>query len=714
MAPSAAEVAKFNEALSGHFKTHLSQVKDTGKLSDKEFKAQKEKADGLTDQLTSITKLITPGANVTKEDRQKILKNALVGLTKTLFKDSEGAEDLIGLIDELFTKAGEGFKVGSDDLQTVVDKVKQLCLLKVDEKKKPKVEAIVDTIVSVTMLATGQSPGKEGIKAIEKNVTAVAKEVGGKDVATLTKQLILLIHLAAGDLTEAQKQQIFEEAMIGLLERTLFNGLLDAPFLQAFLKGYEFAAPFGQMMANDLKSYTQTQVAGQAVVALEGASPSWVTDAGSGKTTTVKIESGSFIGWTVTAFWDHTVDDIRLQVVSPSGTVWLLDKDGHNVTGEGQPKAATPPPPAPPKGEAGRKVLPVIAYATTHGDAPALKAKLDQAATAKQAALERWGPAKNALVEAEDAARTARAAYDDLRRHTTAADVLDKQRGVVEAANTNIAALSGPAARAWFDFNQRHHAWWAAKQAYDAEVKRNIQAGAALEGWAKADYEYLWTWYPNWSVPMPSSGGIAPAPKGIRPMIRTNIVYVAIVVALLAAVGLGWILLGGDDDPEPIDATPAAQADEPSDDPPTDDPPPEEPTPDDSDPNPPDGPAPLVSGDYAGTVDVDEDPAGHSCCVSPATTWPVLQVRETTTGEITITLEDVVEGIDLTSPLGATGEQFRAVGVGTVAGFQGTEVAFEGTVTPEAGLHGTLTVGGNRTLPTGQPISFRVDMAKAP
>ena len=118
-------------------------------------------------------------------------------------------------------------------------------------------------------------------------------------------------------------------------------------------------------------------------------------------------------------------------------------------------------------------------------------------------------------------------------------------------------------------------------------------------------------------------------------------------------------------------------------------------------------------GQLLGGVDVDEDPAGHSCCVFPETTWGVLQVRDTTNRDIFITLDNVVEGIDLTSPLGGTGEQFRAVGVGSVAGFDGTEVAFEGTVTPEEGMHGTLTVGGNGTLPTGQSITFTVDMAKA-
>jgi hypothetical protein len=123
---------------------------------------------------------------------------------------------------------------------------------------------------------------------------------------------------------------------------------------------------------------------------------------------------------------------------------------------------------------------------------------------------------------------------------------------------------------------------------------------------------------------------------------------------------------------------------------------------------------PLVSGDYDGTVEVvrGKDPAGHACCVKPTTRWAVLQTRDTSTGAITIALSDVVDGVDLNAPLSATGASFSAVGTGTVAGFAGTEVLFDGTVTPQQGLHGTLVVGGNGTLPTGQPITFQVDMQK--
>jgi hypothetical protein len=76
-----------------------------------------------------------------------------------------------------------------------------------------------------------------------------------------------------------------------------------------------------------------------------------------------------------------------------------------------------------------------------------------------------------------------------------------------------------------------------------------------------------------------------------------------------------------------------------------------------------------------------------------------------------ITLGAVVEGIDVTIPLASTGAPFTAVGRGTVAGHAGAEVTFAGSVTPENGLHGALTVGAKGMLPTGNP-TFSVEMGK--
>jgi hypothetical protein len=122
----------------------------------------------------------------------------------------------------------------------------------------------------------------------------------------------------------------------------------------------------------------------------------------------------------------------------------------------------------------------------------------------------------------------------------------------------------------------------------------------------------------------------------------------------------------------------------------------------------------LVTGGYRGSVTVASDPAGHRCCVTPSDRWDVLQVRNTQTGAITITLSNVLPGITLTGPVPGVAQPFTASGAGTVAGFPNTSVAFTGTATAEAGVNGTLTVGANGTLPQGQAISFSASLQRAP
>lgn len=122
----------------------------------------------------------------------------------------------------------------------------------------------------------------------------------------------------------------------------------------------------------------------------------------------------------------------------------------------------------------------------------------------------------------------------------------------------------------------------------------------------------------------------------------------------------------------------------------------------------------IVTGGYRGAVTVANDPAGHRCCVAPSDRWEVLQVRNTQTGAITITLSNVLPGVTLTGPVPGVGQQFTASGTGTVAGYPNTLVAFTGTASAEAGVNGTLTVGANGSLPQGQAITFTAALKRVP
>ena len=98
--------------------------------------------------------------------------------------------------------------------------------------------------------------------------------------------------------------------------------------------------------------------------------------------------------------------------------------------------------------------------------------------------------------------------------------------------------------------------------------------------------------------------------------------------------------------------------------------------------------------------------------MKPASTWNVLQTRGVDTGNITITLNNILPGITLTSPLSASGAQFTATTTGTVAGYQNVSVTFTGSVSATAGIAGTLVVGANGSLPQGKSITFQVHMSK--
>src|SRR5207249_2056842 len=73
-------------------------------------------------------------------------------------------------------------------------------------------------------------------------------------------------------------------------------------------------------------------------------------------------------------------------------------------------------------------------------------------------------------------------------------------------------------------------------------------------------------------------------------------------------------------------------------------------------------PNPIISGKYGGTVGVVSDPAGHSCCVHPASSWDVYQGRAG--DDIFIRLSDILPGITLQQDIPATGTQFTATSIG--------------------------------------------------
>jgi hypothetical protein len=133
-----------------------------------------------------------------------------------------------------------------------------------------------------------------------RTIAPLSPEIINATLRPLTK-------LLAGTLTEDEKTQVFNDAFIGLLKKTIFNGYLNPIYLQALLKGYEFAKPFGDKIAADMKIFVNARFQQEVTVAF-GADGSWLTTVGvEHKTVSAKIQSGFFQGWSAIAFWDYKV-----------------------------------------------------------------------------------------------------------------------------------------------------------------------------------------------------------------------------------------------------------------------------------------------------------------------------------------------------------------------------------------------------------------------
>ena len=123
---------------------------------------------------------------------------------------------------------------------------------------------------------------------------------------------------------------------------------------------------------------------------------------------------------------------------------------------------------------------------------------------------------------------------------------------------------------------------------------------------------------------------------------------------------------------------------------------------------------PKVTGSYSGNVSVTDDPGGHAPFIKPSATWQVSQLRDTTTGVITITINGVLPGISLSTTIPDTGALFTAATKGLVAGYKDVAVSFAGSITATGGVDGKLVVGANGALPKAKAISFGVKLAKQP
>jgi len=275
--PSAEVIKGFAEAAKQAAKSKLEADKEAGKLTEKEFKEKQEKADKLIDQLETLGRL-SSGETISAAEQQQIVEQAVVGLVGEFAgKDSE---ELAGKMKTLIA-ALRG---------TLTDKEKK----KILEKEIPNL--------------------------VEKLVKAAGGEKGlGKSVKELTQQIQTLVKLTVGEpLSDEEKAAIFDQAVLGLLEKTVFNGYLNPLFLKAAIAGYDFAKPFGDAIARGLQTVAAREIFTAASGQIEHKDSSYQQTIAQDHTVVIQttIEgSGPYVGWIVTAYWDPTAMKVVLKVV---------------------------------------------------------------------------------------------------------------------------------------------------------------------------------------------------------------------------------------------------------------------------------------------------------------------------------------------------------------------------------------------------------------
>jgi len=274
--PSAEVIKGFAEAAKAAAKSKLEADKEAGKLTEKEFKEKLEKSDKLIAQLETLGRL-SSGEPISDSEQQQIVEEAVVGLVGEFAgKDSE---ELAGKMKTLI--AALRGKLTPDKRQKILEK---------------EIPGLVEKLVK----AAG------GDKAI------------GKSVKELAQQIQTLVKLTVGEpISDEEKAAIFNQAVLGLLEKTVFNGYLDPLFLKAAVAGYEFAKPFGDAIARGLRTAASRQIFTSATIAVEAKDPSYIETIETDRSTVIQtsIQNGSYGGWIVTAYWDPTAMQVVLKVL---------------------------------------------------------------------------------------------------------------------------------------------------------------------------------------------------------------------------------------------------------------------------------------------------------------------------------------------------------------------------------------------------------------
>lgn len=475
------------------------EAKDKAEKQDKSYSTAMERAKAFATNVSSLVKLCSPFSKDLKpEERQKLLEDALTGLVGSVI--GEGGDELSELVHKLLD-IGRG---------TLTD----------DEKRK----AIED---SIRRLAGKLAKARWD------------KETGSK-VADLTESVLTLIRLAQGGLTEKERDDILSDAAWKLMTSDLVTRQLEwfvsenfLTYAQAVKIGYDLGKPFGDYVKKTLEPIGKAKHWQDTFIALQQKDGSWIETVGaSHEPVQVTAEGGSVGGSQVTAYWDVLVNDIRIQVITPSGHVTLLDKDGLDMTGED----AGPSP----------------------SDASAQKPEGYHEGDITMAAQANVERAKQ-IADNDPKVKALKARMDDLHAAAIATEThaSDAQRG------GDLAAYQDLEMRYRLQYSQ----YWIAREKWKKAIHDWFLKGASAEAWGTLEKSYMWRQYgmfafEDWEVRavMPalgSAGGIAKMPRAVS---RAGIYAVIGTITLLLLGGFGFAALRGSSPTVASDATGATRA----------------------------------------------------------------------------------------------------------------------------------------------------------
>jgi hypothetical protein len=471
-------------------------AKDKAEKQDKKYDKATDKAKAFATNVGSLIKLLSPFSQTLKPDeRDKLLEGALAGLLGALIGD--GGDDLTGAVHDLVNIARGKMTA---------------------EEKRKKIDDVIKKLVSTI--------GK----------SAAGKETG-KGLGEITASVLTLIQIARGELTDAKRDEVLIDAGWKLVESDLVKRQLEwfvsenfLTYGQAVKIGYDLGKPFGDYIARELAPVGQYAHWRDFLIAIEQKDSSWVDDVGARHDTVTAVPGGSFSKWQVTVYWDVTVNDIRIQVISPSNTVTILNKDGLDVTGEagGTPTEVTSVPPENYReGEitqvAQSNVDRTMTIAENDPKVKELKSKMDE------------------LHETAIATETAAVAAQRAGDTVTAAGLEAKYR-------------------------IQYSAYWLAREKWKRAIHEWFVKAATAEKWGTLEKSYMWRRYrifaaEDWELGTAVPGGLTlPGGKAGMPVaVGRAGIYALVATILLAAVG-GFLIFGRSSSGPTASNAPAASA----------------------------------------------------------------------------------------------------------------------------------------------------------